>query len=113
VRVSAHDQAFVSAPPEAVYERLADLSSHPKWWPGLRTTPRGNRHRPGVGLFVELGEPYRGTVEWYLEPFQDGTVVNCIVDLDLPGGARASARRLRGIRSGIRRKLVGLEEAAR
>jgi hypothetical protein len=49
-------------------------------------------------------------MEWFLEPFQEGTVVNCILDLDLAGGWRGTSRRLRRIRTAIRRGLVGLME---
>ena len=59
-------------------------------------------------MFIELGPPLNGTLEWYLEPFEEGTIVNALLDAELPGGG---ARRLRRIRAQIRRGLVGLKTA--
>jgi uncharacterized protein YndB with AHSA1/START domain len=117
----------VPSPPGPVYRALADPSSYGMWWPGIRVVGEGTAvrlrldrgapaaavpegTRPDLGLFVRLGPPYRGTMEWFLEPFQDGTVVNCILDLDLAGGWPGASRRLRRIRAAIRRGLVGLIE---
>jgi uncharacterized protein YndB with AHSA1/START domain len=119
----AHDQGFVSAPPERVYEVLADLGAYPRWWPGasaadgeVRVRLRGRpspasaeRPRPGLGLYLRLGPPTPGTLEWYLEPFEEGTVVSCLLDLELPGGSRKARSSLRKARSEVRRGLVGLK----
>lgn len=127
MHVNAHDQGFVAVPPERVYEAVAEPDGYERWWPGaLEQGPDGARRlrlggrraelsvervREGVGLFLRLGPPLGGTLEWYLEPFEDGTIVSCIVDLDLDGGPRRSARRLHRIRTDVRRGLVGLKGA--
>lgn len=133
--VTAHDQGFVAAPPREVYEVLSDVRSYPAWWPGtdaagdtdaaagegadtvrLRLPPAppviasAERHRPGVGVFIRLGPPLEGTLEWYLEPFEEGSIVNAILDLRLDGGRRRAARRLGRLRAGIRGALVALRE---
>jgi hypothetical protein len=123
VRARSHDQGFVAAEPADVYEAIADPDSYGRWWQNTATDgPRparlllgrsrvsaaATRHRPGVGVFVELGPPLDGTLEWYLAPFEDGTIVNALLDVELPG---RGARRLRRVRAQIRRGLVGLKAA--
>ena len=125
MRTRAHDQGFVDAPPGIVYRSLSDIGAYASWWadaaggesegvvrirlePRLVTEARPERHREGVGLFLRLGPPYDGTLEWYLERFEDGTVVNVFLDVGLAGRGDGS-RRLRRIRSAIRRGLVGLK----
>jgi hypothetical protein len=126
--LSSVDQGFIAAPPAAVYGVLADVPSYPVWWPGAEVRSRGEDlrlrlpggslvpalaegHREGVGLTLRLDPPSSGTLEWYLEPFEEGTVVSSILHLDLPGGPRGSARRLRRLRVGIHRGMVALREA--
>jgi hypothetical protein len=133
--VHAHDQGFLSAPPPAVYRALEDVSRYGLWWPGIRVDTHGEGvgmvlsagvagpvriegRRQDVGLVIELGHPARGTLEWYLEPFEEGTIVNAILNLDLPAPRRRAARAMRRARASVRRGLVGLrahlgsEEAA-
>jgi hypothetical protein len=122
--VHSHEQGFVSAPPKQVYRVLADLPAYPRWWPAATaadgelllalsgrasSSASAERHRPGLGLNLRLGPPNQGTLEWYLDPYEEGTVVNCLLDLDLPGTSRKARSRLRRARSEIRRGLVGLK----
>jgi hypothetical protein len=121
------DQGFVAAPHASVYRLLADVQAYPVWWPGAEVRSSGEDlrfrlpggplapvvargHREGVGLTLRLGPPYSGTLEWYLEPFEEGTVVNSILHVDLPGGPRRSARRLRHLRVEIHRAMAALRE---
>ena len=111
------------AQPPAVYEVLADVAGYARWWPGTALEGDGRLHlpgatavtvsteghRPGVGLFLRLGPPLDGTLEWYLEPFEEGTVVNSILDIHLAARGRSLRRRLRRLRSGIRAALVELQ----
>ena len=123
----AVDQGFVSASPASVYRVLADVLSYPVWWPGVEVRSSGadmrlqmsggpsvpasaEGHREGVGLILRLGPPLSGTLEWYLEPFEEGTVVNSILNVDLPGGPLRSARRIRRLRVGIHRGMAALRE---
>lgn len=121
--VAAHDQGYVTAPPGAVYRLLRDPEAYPRWWPGARGSGgldlgpvrglgvRAGHLREDLGLVLELSGPATGTLEWHLEPFEDGTIVNAILNLDLPVGARRAERRLLGARAGIRRGMVGLKRA--
>jgi hypothetical protein len=130
VRVRSHDQGFVPAPPVAVYALVSQPASYPSWWPGancdrdqgsaLRLPLEPGKpkpasiesHRPGVGVFLSL-PGYQGTLEWYLEPFQKGTIVNGLLEVESGSGAGRSERRLVRMRSSVRRALVGLNEALR
>ena len=112
----SHDQGFVAAPPEQVYGVLADPSSYATWWPGAKPLPGGvqlplgrrggaavaERLRNGVGLYLVSGDE---EVEWYVEPFDDGTIVNVFLGVKGTQGRRTQ-RRLRG---SIRAGLVGLK----
>jgi hypothetical protein len=125
--VAAHDQGFVTAPPGEVFGVLADLPSYATWWPGLEAgiegqdirltgrpwegaSVRAEGHRPGVGLLLRLSGTGEGTLEWYLEPFEEGTIVNAILHLELPGGPRRAARRLRRLRVAVHGGLTALRE---
>ena len=125
MRIRAHDQGFVAAPPAAVYRALADTGQYASWWkdavagdadgvvrirlePRRDTEARPERHRDAMGLFLRLGSPYDGTLEWYLESFQEGTIVNVFLEVNLAGRGNGQ-RRLRQMRSAIRRGLVGLK----
>jgi polyketide cyclase/dehydrase/lipid transport protein len=119
--VGTIDQGFVPAPPERVYARLADVGRYGEWWPGAHVDTNGDGSRlrlprlpevglsvvgdrSGTGLTLRLrGRGLAGSLEWYLEPFKDGTMVNAILDLD-----GASARRTMRVRAALRSGLVAL-----
>jgi hypothetical protein len=126
-RVSVVDQGYVPISPASAYAYLEDLESYGSWWPGTRMVQgddgvalglegfdpvrvRTERHRPGVGVVLRFGGPaYAGSLEWYLEPFREGTIVNAIVEVE--PRRRWRRRRVMRYRTGIRRGLVGLREA--
>lgn len=115
----SHDQGFVGAPPDQVYEVIAEPSSYPTWWPGAAPAGDGvqlplrrgarpavaERHRNQVGLFLVSPEE---ELEWYLEPFDEGTIVNVFFQTPSARG-RPGERRLRRMRGSIRAGLVGLK----
>ena len=116
----SHDQGFVPAGPAQVYEVLADLRSYPSWWPGAQVSSEGvalplrrglraaraDRLRDDLGLHL-LADGQ--DLEWYLDPFDDGTIVNVFLEVpDAPPGRRGERRLLR-MRGAVRRGLVGLK----
>ncbi|MGH2652289.1 MAG: SRPBCC family protein [Actinomycetota bacterium] len=128
MRVAAHDQGYVKAPTGTVYKALAEPSKYSAWWPRARARVREgrlevafldrrlcsvemDRERPGTGLVLELGGALTGTLEWYLEAFPDGTIVNSILNLDVRGGRGRAARKLLRVRAALRRGMVALASA--
>lgn len=117
-RLRSHDQGFVAATPDRVFRMVADPSKYPTWWPGAKANGSGlslpirrgsrrfavERERDGIGLYLVSGGD---SLEWYLEPFDEGTIVN--VFLDVEGAAGRSARRVLRMRGAIRTALVGLK----
>ncbi len=125
MRLRSHDEGFVAAPPPAVYATVRDLGRYGTWWTGAgpladdavhlplgrRKVPaRPERPRPDVGLHLALPS-FDGSLEWYLEPFDDGTIVHAFLDVDVPGGERRATRRLLRLRGSLRRALVGLKRS--
>jgi hypothetical protein len=123
--VRALDHGFVRAEPERVLEVLRDPAGYPAWWPGARALGDGRVQlpglpsarleafgiRPGTGVRLRVSagrrEAVAGQLEWYLEAFEEGTVVSCIADLR----ARRSwpPRRVLRMRSGVRAAMVALK----
>jgi hypothetical protein len=125
LRLRSHDDGFVAAPPAAVYAALRDARTYAAWWAragvdgggsvrvplGRRTHPgRLEGHRDGIGLYLMVPS-LDGSLEWYLEPFDEGTIVHALLDVDVPGAPRRAARRLLRFRSSIRDGLVGLKRS--
>jgi hypothetical protein len=110
----SHDQGFIAAPPPAVYEALSQPETYARWWDGARAeggeveapaldgSARMEGHREGLGLYLTSGD---ASLEWYLEPFEEGTIVNAFLDLPPSNSARGVLRR----RWAIRRGLTGLK----
>lgn len=127
------DEFWVDAPPDAVYEAL--LAPGTGWWPGARATADGERvrvsapgfHRlarrvrfearldklrPGKGMtwWLDRGELH-GRGEWWLERFNNGTIVHYFLDVD-PGEAgryRRWSSRVRRHRWAVRRGVNALK----
>ncbi|MEX2459577.1 MAG: SRPBCC family protein [Actinomycetota bacterium] len=118
------DQGFVPEAPRRVYARLADLDRYGEWWTGASVRRAGDAvelriprlggtrvrlegERPGTGVILRMAGPgLAGSLEWYLEPFKEGTIVNAILELE--PGARGHARRLLRFRRALRGSLVAL-----
>jgi hypothetical protein len=101
------------------------VSTYASWWPGTRaaqdasngevalTLPalgrlrvRAAGERPDVGIVLQLSGDAHGVLEWYLEPFKEGTVIN--VFLRLSAMPRRWNRRGLAYRSAIRDGLLSL-----
>ena len=123
--VSVHDRGWIPAPPGDIYGIADSIHTYPSWWPSIRaeegesgrfvllTVPGLGRirasvagQRPDVGLIVQLSGDVDGVLEWYLEPFKDGTIANIL--LRLATGPRRWCRRELTYRSAVRDGLVAL-----
>lgn len=128
MRRLAWDQGFVAASPQCVHGAVGEPVRYDAWWPGASISAgteevtvrlpgvpalvlRPDGSREGIGAVFGVGGLIRGRWEWFLEPFDDGTIVNALLDLDVPGGERASSRRLHRLRVAVHRGLVGLKGA--
>jgi hypothetical protein len=123
--IRALDHGFVAAKRERVFEVLRDPTGYAGWWPGARSLGDGrlrvpglppvavsaDRVRLGTGLVVRVSGRRPGGIdghlEWYLETFEEGTVVSCITDLRAPRPWRP--RRVLRLRSSVRSAMVALK----
>ena len=124
--VRSLDHGFVRATPERVFEVLRDPAGYPAWWPGAKALGHGRMSlpgmppvrlepegvRPGTGLRLRVsgarGDALGGHLEWFVEAFEEGSVVSCIADLR--PRRPWSARRVLRMRAGFRSALVELRE---
>ncbi len=123
--LSIHDRGWVPGPPQDVYRIIESIRTYPSWWRDIRvdeaeterhvslTLPALGRvkasaagQRPGVGVIIQLAGDVDGVLEWFLEPFKEGTVAN--VFLRLATRPRRWKRREQTYRSAIRASLVAL-----
>ena len=124
MRLRSHDQVFVAAPPDVVDAELADADGYVRWWPGAARSDGGpvlhlggrrfatwiDGRREAVGMWLPLRD-LDGSLEWFLEPFEEGTIVNAFLDVVLDGRPSAAARRLRRMRVSVHRALVSLKRS--
>ncbi len=123
--VIVHDRGWVTAPLEDVYRVVESIRTYPSWWraisvaegesqlhvlltiPGLgRMKASAAGKRPGVGVIIQLAGDVDGVLEWFLEPFKEGTIANVL--LRLAAHPRKWKRREETYRSAIRDGLVAL-----
>lgn len=125
-RIRSIDHGFVRAGPGRVFEVLRDPAGYPAWWPGARALGDGrialpglpavrlepDGVRPGTGLLVVVsggrGDAVGGHLEWYVEAFEEGSVVSCIAELRTR--RPWPPRRVLRMRAGFRSALVVLRE---
>jgi hypothetical protein len=124
MRVAEIDRGFVRASPDRVFELVRDPARYPEWWPRVRRAGDRSLRFPqlgevgtevhgvkdGVELIVKVeGRAVRGHLQWYLEPFKDGTIVYGITDVET--SSRWTPRRVLRHRASIRRAMVALKAA--
>lgn len=75
-------------PPEMVAPLIADRASWRRWWPDLALTVREERGAKGVRWLV--AGPLTGTMEIWLEPSLDGTMLHYFLHAE-PTAAQTSS----------------------
>lgn len=76
------DQTFVAASPEQVAVQLAEPRRWRRWWPDLQLSVVHDRG--ALGIRWQVGGALVGTMEVWLEPVLDGTVVHHFLHADRP-----------------------------
>ncbi len=85
--IQVADQTFIAAAPERVAEVLGARAKWRRWWPDLRLTVREDRAEKGIRWTVDGG--LTGTMEFWLEPELDGTIVHYFLHAEPAGAAPA------------------------
>jgi hypothetical protein len=88
VEVELSDETFIALDRASVAAVVGDPRRWADWWPDLDLSvlrDRGDKGRQWV-----LTGRVAGTVEIYLEPWHDGTVVHLFLRLELPADESAS-----------------------
>ena len=112
-RVSALDvvdDTFLAVAPQRVAELLDDAHAWRRWWPDLRLSVV--QQRGAAGIRWRAAGACTGTMEVWLEPVADGTVVHYFLHAERPGAhPRALAREAH--RRRVRAKAMAFELKAR
>lgn len=74
------DETYVAVPPTALAPVVADPTSWTRWWPDLEVTV--TRDRGVKGQQWAVGGPVTGSMEVWLEPVGEGTVVHWFLRAD-------------------------------
>jgi hypothetical protein len=106
------DETFVVVAPKAVAAAFSDPNSWRRLWPDLRLEVYADRGDEGLRWTVRGA--LVGTMEVWLEPMLDGTLLHYFLRADLPAGPAATdparlARERRGRQLATRRITLGLK----
>ncbi|MCT2584090.1 polyketide cyclase / dehydrase and lipid transport [Actinophytocola gossypii] len=100
--VDVIDETFLAVPPATVARAFTDPGAWRRFWPDLRLEVYADRGDEGLRWTV--GGALVGTMEVWLEPVLDGTVLHYFLRADLPAGT--ATRRGRLTREKTRRQLA-------
>ncbi|MCW4355395.1 polyketide cyclase / dehydrase and lipid transport [Hoyosella sp. YIM 151337] len=78
------DDTFVAASPGLVAAELSFESDWRRWWPDLAVSVREDRAEKGIRWRV--GDALEGTMEVWLEPVLDGTMLHYFLHAEPAGG---------------------------
>jgi hypothetical protein len=104
--VDVVDETFIAVPPSAVAAFFSDPSCWPKLWPDLRLSVYADRGDSGLRWTVRGG--LTGTMEVWLEPVLDGTLLHYFLRADPPEPFRRPSDQLRA----VQRRQVAAKQAA-
>jgi hypothetical protein len=102
------DETFIVVPPSAVAAYFSDPSRWPELWPDLRLSVYADRGDEGLRWTVQGG--LTGTMEIWLEPVLDGTLLHYFLRADPPEPFRRPKDQLKAIqRRQVAAKQVALD----
>jgi hypothetical protein len=90
--IQVSDQTFIAAPPASVAESIGVVSKWRRWWPDLQITVREDRGEKGIRWTVTGA--LTGTMEVWLEPELDGTIVHYFLHAEPTGAGPAELAEL-------------------
>lgn len=96
------DETFLAVPPRTVATAFADPGAWRRFWPDLRLEVYADRGDEGLRWTVRGA--LVGTMEVWLEPMLDGTLLHYFLRADLPPGVPSGRGRL--TREKTRRQLA-------
>jgi hypothetical protein len=100
------DETFLVVPPKIVAATFADPAGWRRLWPDLRLAVYADRGEEGLRWTV--AGALTGTMEVWLEPMLDGTLLHYYLRADLPGPADAEAAERERRRRQLAARQVGL-----
>lgn len=103
------DEVFLTVPRRVLARRFADPASWRRDWPDLELTVDAERGDKGMRWLVS--GPLTGTMEVWLEPVLDGTVLHYYLRADLTA-ATSQSRRARTIADETRRRRLAARKLA-
>ena len=99
------DETFVAADPADIGRAVSDPSSWRRWWPDLRLDVRENRGDKGIRWTVTGA--LTGTMEIWLEPMLDGTLLHYFLHAEPAGAAAWQLARMNLAKMNHRRRVAG------
>ncbi|GAA2799697.1 polyketide cyclase / dehydrase and lipid transport [Saccharopolyspora taberi] len=87
--IDISDEVFLAVAPAAVAPCVADRAAWRRWWPDL--VLRVDEERGVKGVRWSVSGPLTGSMELWLEPVLDGTVLHYFLRAEPAAGARRSA----------------------
>ncbi|MGH3622849.1 MAG: polyketide cyclase / dehydrase and lipid transport [Sciscionella sp.] len=107
--VDVVDETFLAVPPEVLGTVFAEPGSWRRFWPDLVLDVYADRGAAGLRWTVRGA--LVGTMEVWLEPMLDGTLLHYFLRADLPAatGERAVRRELRRRQLAAKRIALGLK----
>ncbi|MEJ2859024.1 MULTISPECIES: polyketide cyclase / dehydrase and lipid transport [unclassified Saccharothrix] len=103
--VDVVDETFLAVPPEVVVSAFAEPADWARYWPDLILDVYLDR---GIqGLRWTVAGALVGTMEVWLEPVLDGTLLHYFLRADLPSGAPPKR-----VRQEVRRRQLAAKEVS-